>query len=802
MMFTHTTPAAPSRLSAGLAIALLIGLVPALLDAGTAYAGSATRIQLVAEIPSATLLVVDDSGDLPGAIDGIATDALVGALPGEVIVGAQLHLSLPSASGKTEWGHIDGTGQFIADLPASGANGTLDLPFPGATLERTYTPPVEFDITGPNTALERPIELAIRITQSAECVTVLSKPLVLVKPPLVLVHGIGSGPSSWTAFAAELDDNRGFRSFSVDHSGGSYSSGAPTYGGNGDIHESYAFVRGGMAGSVGVAEALASFRNGDVDAHLGKKIVVQKADVVASSYGGLLSRWYVEQAFDYGDDVRKLITLGTPHRGTPLTNMDAQTLSDPVIAAADSQFFSPIVSMAGTLQLIDDFGFIRWKDGGVPEAVVPALEVMTVGSEVLGQLNNVTPFNDEVAYGSIVGTDDQINFLLIPLLNGFYDLDPTRGLLTAQKSYFPWMRILDAGVGESDAIVPTWSQTLPARSTNVAFDHISYHGSSTVQNIVSLWLQDSTLPKGDVHRPAFLAQVIADKSSRDNAYVGSQLIGTQSVGGGLVEDAIAQVVFSGSPLTTNGGGVPELGSRGGVVTATMTGMARVETGAPQLANVTLVEDDVIDSNLDLVAININPGSTPVGQLFTFSIDAIIGRNQSANILGPDGSVSNFVGGEVWSVGFEISGQPDYDQSPWTDIDFPVFELQAPFVPGETAPFVVGNVPGSPFTLEGGVHAITSGAGTQSVNSVLYEDNFFTDTILEDRTFSVSMPPEAFAGVLMPYSEPNYLLFKNASGHVEGADNSSSETSATVYQFLIQPSSSNASSSNATVNVAP
>ena len=492
MMLTPTTRPAVPRRSFSFTIALLIGFVPILLSAGISFAGDATRIQLVAEIPSATLLVVDDSGDIVGAIDGIATDALVGALPGEVITGAQLHLSLPSASGLTEWGYLDGSGQFIADLPTSGVDGALNIPFPGATLERTYTPPVEFDTTGPNTALERPIELAVRITQSPNCVTVQAKPLVLVKPPLVLVHGIGSSPSAWTSFAAELDGNRGFRSYAADHSGGSYSSGAPTYGGNGDIHDSYAFVRGGMAGSVGIAEALASFRSGDASAHLGKKIVVQKADVVASSYGGLLSRWYVEQAADYDDDVRKLITLGTPHRGTPLTNMAAQALTDPVIAAADSQFFSPIVSMAGTLQLIDDFGFIRWKDRGMPEAIVPALEVMTVGSEVLGQLNDIGPFSDDVAYGSIVGTDDQINFVLIPLLNGFYDLDPTRGLLTAQKSYFPWMRILDAGVGESDAIVPTWSQTLPARSTNVAFDHISYHDSASVQNIVALWLQDST----------------------------------------------------------------------------------------------------------------------------------------------------------------------------------------------------------------------------------------------------------------------------------------------------------------------
>ena len=412
------------------------------------------------------------------------------------------------------------------------------------------------------------------------------------------------------------------------------------------------------------------------------------------------------------------------------------------------------------------------------------------------------PFRDEVAYGSIVGTDNQIDFLLIPILNGFYDLEPVAGLLTAQKSYFPWMRVLDAGAGDSDAIVPSYSQTLPARTTSVPIDHISYHDSATVQNTVAIWLQDSTLPRGDVHRPAFLAQVIPDAPSRDNAFVGSSLIGNQSVGGGLVGDAIVHVAFSGAALTTNGGGLPELGPKGGIVTATMTGMARATTGAIQLENLTLVEDDLFDTTLDLVAANIDPGSTPIGQLFTFSVEALIGRRQDSSIIGPDGSLGNFIGGEVWSVGYEITGQPDFDQSPWTNIDYPSFALPAPFVPSQTAPFVVPTAPGSPFTAEGGVHATSSGGGNQSVNALLYEDNFFTDTVLEDRSFSVAMPANTFAGVLMPYSEPNYFLFKNASGHFEGADNSSFETSGDVYQYLIQPGSGNPSSANVDVSVAP
>ncbi|MCP4906549.1 MAG: alpha/beta hydrolase [bacterium] len=782
-----------------LRLSVLIAAVGCFLAAPASY--GATRIQLVAEIPHASLTVLDHSGEIVGEVDGIATDALDGSNPGEVIPGASLHLSTLPTPGLLTWGHVDPLGDFVADLPANGQEGTYSVPSAGDAFARVYTPPTEFDLTGPHSSSERSLHLAVRIERTQSESVVISKEIVLVKPPVVLVHGINSGPSAWTNFQTAFETAYGFRTYTVDHSGGSYSSGAPTYGGNGDPHDVYHFVRGGVPGLDGVSEALEYFRTGHSSAHPGKKIAVAKVDIVASSYGGLLSRWYTEQAADYAGDVRKLITMGTPHRGTPITNMNVEAFANPTIAAADAQLLSPIVSVGGSLQIIDDFGFIRWKDGGFPEDVVPALRVMTVDSDVLGVLNEGSPFRDDLAYGSIVGTDEYIDFLLIPTLNVFNGLEPTRGLLTAQKSYFPWMPILDGGPSASDAVVPTWSQTLPARTTSVPFDHLSFHDSSTVQSIVSIWLQDSTLPRGAAHRAAFQAQVIPQSASRGNAYVGSALIGNQSVGGGLVHDAINQVEFSG-PTLGSSGGLPRLGSSGGVVTATMTGMSRVVSApGPQTQTLRLVEDDVFDTTLELVSTSVDPGGTPNGELFAFSIEARIGRDQSASILGPDGLLSNYLGGEIWSVGYEIDGQPDYDQSPWTDIDFPAFSLPTVFVPGETPPFVVTSA-GSPFTLEGGVHASAGGGASQSVNAQLYEDNFFTDTLLEDRTFPIPTPSDSFPGILVPYSEPEYHLFKNTSGHVAGEDNSSFETNADVYQYLIQPAGSNPSSSNVSVDVAP
>ena len=87
-----------------------------LLAATHAHAGNPTRIQLVAEIPDVSISAADASGAIAGEVDGIATDALTGANPGEIIPGAQLHVSIPSAEGAVSWGHLEGAGSFVVGL--------------------------------------------------------------------------------------------------------------------------------------------------------------------------------------------------------------------------------------------------------------------------------------------------------------------------------------------------------------------------------------------------------------------------------------------------------------------------------------------------------------------------------------------------------------------------------------------------------------------------------------------------------------------------------------------------------------
>ncbi|NRA00529.1 MAG: hypothetical protein HRU01_28920, partial [Myxococcales bacterium] len=167
----------------GVFLAALAGTV----FAADAKAGEATRIQLVAEIPNLALSVVDDSGEISGPIDGIATDALLGPAPGNLIEGAVLNLSVPASAAQATWGHIDGTGKFVAGLPAADVDGSYQDPQPPSSTSRLYVPPIEFDLSGPNNASERSIELAVQLAWSSEQTTVHSKQILLVKPPVVLV---------------------------------------------------------------------------------------------------------------------------------------------------------------------------------------------------------------------------------------------------------------------------------------------------------------------------------------------------------------------------------------------------------------------------------------------------------------------------------------------------------------------------------------------------------------------------------------------------------------------------------------
>ena len=756
--------------------------------------------------------------------DGIACDGSDGVSDGARLLVRALVPDLVDAatiaSLTADWGYTNGAGNFAA-LPISPkqegefieltttdqtALTNLGVHLPGQTYEigsgrtvvaaQIYKPPVEFDLSTPNNPTnQRILTLAADIKLSGVAFCTATTNTTLVRPPLVLVHGINSGPDKWTnspSWVQTYTQEYGFVCQTVDHSGGSLTSGAPYYGGNGDIHESCTFV------GIGVSNVTMTFRAGVYFG--GKKIVIQKADIVAHSYGGLLSRWYVEQAGtsagkDFADkrDVRKLITIGTPHQGAPVCNMMCEAYRNKLIYGAETAGSSPGDTLGDflgnlnsgyTIPLIDKV-YIRWHQDGIPpstnqeDRIVPALQVIAVGSKVLNQLN-ILPFHNDVAYGSIVGD----KYKVYGVLNGYKWLEPMYDAVGADtKSYFPWLSGLDGNTNASDGIVPVWSQTLPERSHSFPEDHLSEPASTNVRQWVRTWLNDVTLPKGAAHRTVFGPPNSVDAISRLTAYKGSQLVlgSTTSMYAGVVQDAIVQVKFSKAhdtaDLSMPASNPPVLGTKGGIVKVTCTGM--VNSGG---RHVTIVQDDLAPNPDNTLHDSIAVPYSGSGELRTFCVDGKVGRTVKASILGPDGWANNLQGGANWDVGYKMSGNAyaewNVKQSPPNRIEYTSYQLPPPS--GTSTVSTNGN----PFTCEGGVPTTGTPGGTQNVRLRMIDNDPWPNfnNVLVDVIFSQAIPTTSFIGALIPYSH-DVTLFKDGGGYVAGTNGSSDEVSTAVFQEL-------------------
>jgi triacylglycerol esterase/lipase EstA (alpha/beta hydrolase family) len=779
--------------------------------------------------------------------DGIACDGADGVNDGaRLLVRALIPDCVDAATVAllmADWGYTNGAGSF-ATLPSSPkregeyialtatdqtALTNLGVHIPGQTYEigsgwkilaaQIYKPPVEFDLSTPNNPTnQRVLALAVDVKLSgvAFCQSVTNT--TLVRPPLVLVHGINSGPDKWTgsspSWVQTYTQNYGFVCQTVDHSGGTLTSGAPCYGGNGDIHDSYTFV------AAGVSNVTKTFRVGGYFG--GKKIAIQKTDIVAHSYGGVLSRWYIEKAGtlpskEFADrrDVRKLITIGTPHKGTPVCNIMCEAYRNELFFNADVRsgyylsqvgpFLNAVNSGSGLVGGLAGV-IIRWHQGGTPpstnqdDRIVPALQVLSVGSEVLNELNT-TPFHDDVAYGSIVGTDDgmftPINF------NGFRFIEPTYDSWGSNtKSYFPWLSGLDGQANVSDAIVPVWSQELPARSSPFTETHLSGPDSANVRQQVRTWLNDATLPRGAAHRSPFTSAPGSgvDAISRANAYNGSVMgsTSTTSLYAGVVQDAIVQVKYSKAHTNADlnlSVTPPVLGTKGGIVKVTCTGM--VNGGG---RHVTIVSDDLWPNPDDTLHDNIAVSYSGSGELQTFTVEGRIGRTVDADILGPDGQDNNLfgIGGATWDVGYKMSGTTYTDwsvmQSPPRKIKCPKYQLSPP---SGTSP--VPTAPGNPYTCEGGTPTTGTPGSIQAVRLQVFDyDVLSGNELLYDDFVYPTVPAVSFANALIPYSG-TVFLFKDSAGKVAGVDGSSGDISADIFQKLPDIGKT---SGNVTITVTP
>ena len=349
-----------------------------------------------------------------------------------------------------------------------------------------YLPPIEMNSGDSQNEFFRNTELVakVKLTSNSNVEFISHKRLIITRPPLLMIHGINGTSKSVFDDSGFSDamNAAGIMAYGVDHNNdmidsfsiGEYSN-IPSYFGNGDIVKSYQFLRDristnpsllnsspGDPESYYIEAVLPKYRAGLVIQ--GKKIAIQKVDVVAYSYGGLLARWYVEKAPEYETrrDVRKIITIGTPHRGSPITNMMCETYKNSLFAnALPGESFPLGLSCPLSLKYIsgclDFFNMVKWAklvdpvyddpnplyqivcdylsdsmlgerlinnintiiaelsvpgtEDAIDDNLYEALHVIAHGSERIEELNGEEqdPLQSDVAYASIVGTNSSLS---------------------------------------------------------------------------------------------------------------------------------------------------------------------------------------------------------------------------------------------------------------------------------------------------------------------------------------------------------------------------------------------------------
>ena len=430
----------------------------------------------------------------------------------------------------------------------------------------------------------------------------------------------------------------------------------------------------------------------------------------------------------------------------------------------------------------------------------------SVRLQELNKRNNDNPLHEDVAYASVFGTDR----LLYGIQSSWAASNPQynyNGTYTsyAGKSYFPWAEGVE-NAGRSDGIVPEMSQRLVAYSNadvvyQVDETHLGEVGcQDTIEQII-IWLNSSTLKRGGALNPDFKALTDSYNNERHEIY-SSQTIDQFSgeyKKTGVNPDAIVQTVLT-MPTESSGN---TLGPHGGVVTVKCTGMV------PGSRTLSIIVDGSLSSGYSDTVLHepfnlSGPYFLLEQKLKPFSITGTIGRSINTilgiswnEIRGPSGYVGvRWDLTDTWDIGYEIDGTSYYGfcmQSPPTRMEFSTEPVLDPLVKEETSsqppsqpPFQISGP--TNFIARGGFHvsedAVSSETRTQQITIKIYDEDTVFDDLLVNKTISVVHALNVFAGILMPY-ETSIELTKDSSGHISGAQGSSGESTAQVYQELIE-----------------
>jgi pimeloyl-ACP methyl ester carboxylesterase len=343
----------------------------------------------------------------------------------------------------------DGTIASIGGAPGSGpvqltSVNTKEGPMAFAV----YQPPTDFSRnTNDDGAQNRSITLKAQLGTASPIIETV--PLTILRPPVVLVHGLWGTSANWDTFTPFISDSR----FSVTRAfydypiSGVVSASSPGY--SSDVLSKASSNALGFAFNAPIVlteiqEAVVAFRQAN-------NAAAAQVDVIAHSMGGTITRTLENLAAFTGPEsfgvgnVHKLITIGTPHLGTPLSTQLIQVnntcIRDLLADKKNVAFFTATVAGANV-------------SGGAGD-----LQGDGSGGSMSGALNNLlNPNGHEVPTGLIVGTmaTSNLSSLNCTLCGASYIRSTcSNNPLAISLTSTGWPTVFG---GPSDGIVPRLSQ--------------------------------------------------------------------------------------------------------------------------------------------------------------------------------------------------------------------------------------------------------------------------------------------------------------------------------------------------------
>jgi len=177
--------------------------------------------------------------------------------------------------------------------------------------------------------------------------------VLVVRPPVVLVHGLWDSEGTWDGFTPLVSDARFFiRRASYSDAVDGITASVPAY----DPSKLAGVLASALGFAYNAPAVLDQLRNFIADFRDGMNVAAVQADVVGHSMGGDIARTMVLSAdFLSGDSfgrgpVHKLVTIGTPHLGTPLATQILQDANSCVrgLLADHGKFSLSTVTLAGS----------------------------------------------------------------------------------------------------------------------------------------------------------------------------------------------------------------------------------------------------------------------------------------------------------------------------------------------------------------------------------------------------------------------------------------------------------------------